>query len=159
MHFRGLLCLSLILSAGAWSQTKPNFSGTWKLNPAESDFSDKRAAVPDALVWKIQQRGDDLKYSVEAQRQGKKNDFKAELRIGGQPFESDAAGIISAKWDSDSLAVDTLYNPDNDRRSSMEEVWTLSSDGKKLTDKVVYHVPKIAKNPADVQFQRVFDKQ
>ena len=143
----------------AWTQTRPNFSGTWKLNAAESDFSDKRIAVPDRLVWKLQQQGDDLKYSVEAERQGKKNAYNLEVRIGGEPFESDAAGIVSVKWTGDSLAVDTLYNPDNDRRSSMEEIWTLSEDGKKLIDKVVYHMPKTAKNTADVQFQRVFDKQ
>ena len=92
-------------------------------------------------------------------RQGKKNGFTADLHIGGEPHESDAAGIISVEWKGDSLAVDTLYNPQNERRASMEELWTLSADGKKLNDKVVYHVPASAKDQSDVQFTRVFDKQ
>ena len=137
----------------------PNFSGTWKLNVAESDFSDKRTAAPDLLVWTVKQHGDDLNFSIQAERQGKKNAYSIEVRIGGAPFESDAAGIVSAKWQRNSLAVDTLFNPDNERRASMEEIWTLSEDGNKLIDKVIYHVPKTAKNPADIHFQRVFDKQ
>jgi hypothetical protein len=41
----------------------------------------------------------------------------------------------------------------------MDEVWTLSEDGTTLTDSVVYHVLKNAKNQSDVIFKRVFDKQ
>jgi hypothetical protein len=96
---------------------------------------------------------------VAGERQGKKNEFAADLHIGGQPHQSDAAGIISVEWKGDGLAVDTLYNPTNERRASMEEIWTLSEHRKKLTDKVVYHVPASAKDQSDVQFTRVFDKQ
>ena len=55
--------------------------------------------------------------------------------------------------------MDTLYNPGKDRESSMEEIWTLSVDGKRLIDEVTYHMPKTAKNTSDVHFKRVFDKQ
>jgi len=57
------------------------------------------------------------------------------------------------------LSVDTLYNPGKDHESSMEEVWTLSADGKRLIDEVTYHMPKTAKNTSDVHFKRIFDKQ
>lgn len=159
MDSRRAICLYIILWPLAWTQTKPNFSGTWKLNVTESDYSDKRAAVPDRLVWTLQLNGDHLKFKVESERQGKKGAYHVDTKIGGEPFESDEAGIVSAKWKGDSLAIDTLYNPGKDRESSMEEMWTLSPDGKRLTDKVVYHLPKTAKSAVDVQFTRVFEKQ
>jgi hypothetical protein len=98
-------------------------------------------------------------YKVRSERKGKKNEFEADADIGGEPYESDAAGIIRFQWKGSSLAVDTLYNPGQDRETSIEEVWTLSEDGKKLTDEAVYHVPKNAKDTSDVRFKRVFDKQ
>jgi hypothetical protein len=44
--FLNLVCAALICG-----QSKPDFSGTWKLNAVESSFSDKRASAPDLLVW------------------------------------------------------------------------------------------------------------
>jgi hypothetical protein len=61
------------------------------------------------------------------------------------------------EWKASTLAVGTLYNPGTDRESSMEEIWTLSEDGKKLIDQMVYHLP--AKQPGDVRVRRVFEKQ
>ena len=151
--------LAAAFAASAYARSRPNFSGTWKLSASQSEYGDKRAAVPDSLIWKVNQLGDHFTYTVEGLRQGKKNGFTAEVEIGGRPYESDEAGIITARWKGNNLVVDTLYNPDNDRRSSIEEMWILSEDGAKLTDNVVYHVPKTAKNQADVIFKRVFDKQ
>jgi hypothetical protein len=143
----------------AYGQPKPDFSGTWKLNPSQSNYTDPRVAVPDSLVWKLEHRRDHLLYIVEGIRQGKKNGFTADINIGGGAFESDEAAIITARWQGASLAVQTVYNPGNERRASMDEVWTLSEDGTTLTDSVLYHVPKTAKNQSDVIFKRVFDKQ
>ena len=157
LHLKTLVIASFF--ALAFGQPQPNFSGTWKLNVSDSDYTDKRVVVQDSLIWKIEIRGDRLKYTVEGQRQGKKSGFTADIEIGGAPFESDEAGIISVHRKGNSLIVDTLYNPDNDRRSSMQEIWTISDDGRKLSDSVVFHVPKSAKNPADVVFKRMFDRQ
>lgn len=159
MHDHGRLLLSLFCAAVCCAQSKPDFSGVWKLNPAESKYDDKRAAVPDRLVWNIRQQGMHIVYRVESERQGKKNEFEAETDIGGEAFESDAAGIIRFQWKGTRLAVDTLYNPGQDRESSVEEIWTLSEDGKKLTDVMVYHMPGTAKDKSDVHITRVFDKQ
>ena len=51
------------------AQSHPNFSGTWKLNVAESDFNDKRAVVPDRLVLTIQHKNDKLKFKNEWQKE------------------------------------------------------------------------------------------
>jgi hypothetical protein len=158
MNTRRILLLLLACAAVALSQNKPDYSGTWKLTAEESKFSDKRTRAPDRLTWTIRQVKNHVYYKVASERDGKKNGFEADAEIGGEPFESDAAGIIRFQWKGASLAVDTLYNPGQDRQSSVEEIWTLSADGKKLTDEVVYHMPKTAKDPSDVHFTRVFDK-
>lgn len=129
----------------------------YKDDPAESP--QQRAPPPDKLTWILKQKNNQLKYTVEGEQQGKKNVFTADVSIGGEPYESDAARIISAEWKDDSVAVNTLYNPDNERRASMEEIWTLSKDGNKLTDNVIYHVPSTAKNHDDIRFKRVFDRE
>lgn len=126
---------------------------------ADSAFSDKRAPAPDSLLLTLEHRGDKIKYTVAGERQGKKNGFTADLRIGGSPHESNEAGIITVQWKGNSLAVDTLYNPDNERRASMEEIWTLSQDGATLTDTVVFHVASTAKDQSDVKLTRVFKKE
>lgn len=81
------------------------------------------------------------------------------LQIGGSPYESNEAGIITVERKETSLAVDTLYNPQNERRSSMEEIWTLSADGNTLTDTAIFHPPSAAKDPSEVRLTRVFKKQ
>jgi hypothetical protein len=159
VNSRRTVLLSLVCTAFISGQSKPDFSGSWKLNAAESEFSDKRTSAPDLLVWTLRHEGIHVTYKVQSERKGKKNEFEADADIGGDPFESDAAGIIRFRWKGSSLAVDTLYNPGQDRESSIEEIWTLSGDGKKLTDDVVYHVPKNAKDTSDVRFRRVFEKQ
>ena len=45
-----LLAAPILVPCLLADDAPPNFSGTWKLNVAESDYSDKRAVVPDRLV-------------------------------------------------------------------------------------------------------------
>src|SRR5256885_1419604 len=109
-----ILCVSFALAACAWAQSKPDFSGTWKLNPAESDFSD-HGAVPDRLVRTLRQSGNALRYKEEWAKGDRKNQFDIELEIGGQADASDAAGIVTVEWKDSSLLVKILYNPGTDR--------------------------------------------
>lgn len=155
MYLR-LALLLLLASASAWPQSKPDFSGVWTLNKAESDYSDPRAAVPDRLVRTVKQKGENLKYKVQRERGGQKGEFEVDLDIGGSPYESDAAGVVSAEWNGTTLVLKTLYNPGSDRQSDQEENWSLSADGKKLTDQLTVHPPRGGK---EVHVKRVFDKQ
>jgi hypothetical protein len=43
----------LSVAAIALAQQHPNFTGTWILNRAESDFTDKRAVAPDSLTLTV----------------------------------------------------------------------------------------------------------
>jgi putative CocE/NonD family hydrolase len=67
---------------------KPNFSGTWKLKLADSDYSDPNASKPDSLVRTVKQTGDSLSYKVEREKNGEKTQFQVDLKIGGAAFES-----------------------------------------------------------------------
>ncbi len=147
--------LFLLVCTALFAQSKPDFSGKWKLNRAESDFSDPRATIPDRLTFSIQHQGDSLKYKVEREAAGKKGGFEVELEIGGAPYESDAAGVVSAEWKGNTLIVTTLYNPGSDRASDQKETWSLSSDGKKMMDEVLIHPPR----GKEAHIRRVFDKE
>jgi hypothetical protein len=138
------------------AQSHPNFSGTWKLNVAESDFNDKRAVVPDRLVLTIQHKNDKLKFKNEWQKADKKNTFDVDLTIGGPPYESNAAGVVTAERKGDSLVVSTLYNPGTERQSDQVQTWNLSADGKKLIEEMIVHPPG---NRPEVRIKRVFEKQ
>src|SRR5579864_5235286 len=86
-------CLFFALAACAGAQSKPNFSGTWKLNLAESDYTD-HGVVPDRLVRTLRHNGNTLGYMEDWQKGDRKSHFDIELEIGGGADESDAAGIV-----------------------------------------------------------------
>jgi hypothetical protein len=144
------------LAVSATAQQKPNFSGNWTLNLDASDYSDARTAKPDKITIALRQNGDHFKYKWERQANGRKGSFDADVTVGGTPFESDAAGIVSMEWNGEALIVKTLFNPGQERQSDQEERWTLSNEGKRLTDDLVIHPPQ---NGAPVHVVRVFDKQ
>ncbi len=147
-----LLCTALL----AIAQTKPDFSGNWVLNLQASDYSAPNTAKPDKITIAIQQKGNHFKYRWDRYANGRKGGYDVDVTAGGSPFESDAAGVISLEWKGSALAVSTLYNPGQDRQSYNEELWTLSADGKRLTDDLTIHPPQ---NAAPVHVVRVFDKQ
>jgi hypothetical protein len=132
----------------------PNFSGVWQLNKTESDYGAKGASLPDRLTRTVQQKGNSLKYKVEREKDGRKGSFEVEVEIGGQPFESNEAGVVSASWHGQTLSIETLFNPGSDRSSSQVENWTLSADGKKLVDEYV----ATRHDGGQTHIRRVFDK-
>jgi len=145
--------LFLLLATVAWPQSKPDFSGTWNLNLADSDYSGAGASLPDRLVRTIQQKGDHLKYKVVREKDGRKGEFEVYVVIGGAPYASDEAGVVEAKWKGQTLEINTLYNPGTDREASQTETWTLAPGGKRLIDQYVGH----RHDGSSIQIKRVFD--
>src|SRR5438045_474282 len=107
-HFTCSTLLALALTACVAAQTHPDFSGTWVLNPAESNYRANKPNMPDRLVRTIKQKGNRLSYKVASERQGKKGGFEVDLTIGGEGYESDAAGVVSAEWKGSTLVITTL---------------------------------------------------
>ena len=137
--------------AGSWA----DFSGTWKLNLAESDYSDPRAARPESLVRTVKQSGESLQYAVERHQNGRTAAYHVTLKIGGRPYESNEAGVVSAKWEGTTLVIQTLYNPGTERHAEQMERWVLSADGRRVTEALSLRIA----DGTEVRIQRVFDKQ
>ena len=138
--------------------SKPDFSGRWTLNVAESEFPAARpSSATFSVVRTVEQKWNELRLKIERVNNGQKAGFNfVTIPIGtGQPHVSNEAGIITAEWKDDTLHFNYLYNPGTERQSERTEDWALSPDGKKLFDQ------EWGKR-ADGQEQRyklVFDKQ
>lgn len=150
--------LSLLLAATASAQTKPDFSGVWKLNIDETEFIGAKPA-PGTLtaIRTVQQKSTELRLKIENLRNGRKGGFNfVTIPIGGgEPHVSDEAGIINAEWKDQTLHFHYLYNPGSDRESERTEDWTLSDDGKKITDQEWFK----RADGKEFRTKIVFDKQ
>lgn len=132
-----LACLAIAFAV--LGQAKPDFSGTWKLNIAESEFAGGAKPSPSAVsaIRTIQHSGQAVRLKIERVNNGQKSGFDfVTIPIGtGEPHVSNEAGIITAEWNDQTLHFAYLYNPGTERESSRSEDWTLSADGKKLIDR------------------------
>lgn len=151
-----------LLAAAASAQPKPDFSGAWKLNLEESDYTRSEGRgdptmqlpKPESMTRVIEHKGKDLKYKADRSLRGRKYEFEVEVEIGGARFSSNAAGAVEVRWKGSSLEVQTVYNPSRER-TERTEIWTLSADGRKLIDEMSFR----AADGVETKVRRVFDKQ
>ena len=131
------LLLCLIVALASSPQSKPDFSGTWKLNIDETEFPGAKPS-PEAFsaVRTVEQKARELRLKVERVANRQKSGFNfVTIPIGtGQSHESNEAGIITAEWRGETLHFAYLYNPGTERQSERTEDWTLAADGRKLID-------------------------
>ena len=119
----------------AAAQSKPNFSGTWKMNASKSDFG--AFPGPDSRTDTIEQTDTAIKEGVDAVG-GPQGDQKYTLNFnldGSETTNSPAPGIdihSTAKWEGSSLVV-TSKLKFQDQDVTIKAVWTLSEDGKTFT--------------------------
>lgn len=147
--------LLAVFASIAYAQQHPNFGGTWILNRAESDFTDKHASAPDRLVLTVHHKGDDLRYDTVREKDGKKSQGHLDLSIGN-PNPLGGEGTASADWKGDKLEFKLLNNAGQPSEFEAVDTWSLSPDGKKLTSDYVVHLPK---NGGESRVRRVFDKK
>ncbi|MHB8410881.1 MAG: lipocalin/fatty acid-binding family protein [Candidatus Acidiferrales bacterium] len=123
--------LTILLTASAIGQVKPNFSGTWKQNNAKSKLA------PDAPVWvhKIEQKGAELK--VETTITGSRGVSSHENTYttdGKKQMTKDRDGDAltrSVKWEGNTLVFLTVEK-ERGNTLTTREIWRLSNDGKTL---------------------------
>jgi len=154
-----LFCLAMAFASfTSAAQSKPDFSGRWKLNINETEFPAARASPATfSAIRTIEQKERELRLKFERVNNGQKSGFGfVTIPIGsGPPHESDEAGIISARWKDETLHFDYLYNPGTERQSERTEDWTLSPDRKKLIDQ---EWVKRA-DGQEMRYKVVFDRQ
>jgi hypothetical protein len=147
------LTFGLFLASGFLdAQSKPNFTGDWKMNLIKSDFG--AAPAPDTMTRKIVHAEPALTIDEEqATPIGPQRTTRKYVTDGTEStFEAGGAPVrTSAKWDGTALVavttVDVVGLTYNDRM-------TLSADGKTLTSVVKLTTPQ---GPIDVTV--VFEKQ
>jgi hypothetical protein len=121
-------------TASLTAQTKPNFSGTWKLNIAKSDFgvlppSNGRTDV-------IDHQDPNLKDTVaDDAAQGQQN-YTLAMTTDGKEATNNPGGLEMknvATWSANTLSVNTkLQFQGSD--VTIKTIWALSDDGKTLTE-------------------------
>jgi len=139
------LCASI-----ATAQTKPNLSGTWKLNPEKSKFV---SGGPDNLSIKIDHKEPAFAEAWFMSTPNGDNSFQAKYTTDGKEAEQEVMGRTaktSAKWDGAALVIEWQQEGRFFKRKI-----TLSADGKTMT-KVVTQTRGDGQQTEDTV---VFDKQ
>ena len=140
-----LLVLGLVVTGLA--QTKPNFTGTWKLNVAKSDNDE---SLPQNLVATVDHKDPVLSYTVKGSANGQEINDTETLRTDGTPTKSSNDITIVGHWDGPNLVLEGTAP---DQSPVFEVHLSLSDDGKTITRLVV------RKNSNQQQTRReIYDK-
>jgi hypothetical protein len=149
----------LLLTVSALAQNaKPNFSGTWTLDVAKSDFGP--APPPDSVVMTIDHKEPSLK-STTVQK-GQQGDATNEATITTDGKENvnklSAAGMeqdvkSTSKWNGKKLTTERMLAIQG-MSIGMNDAWDLSADGKVLTV-----VRQISTPQGDFSTTMVFNKK
>jgi hypothetical protein len=122
-----IVCLCA-LTANA--QTKPDFSGSWKMNKEKSKFAGNGG--PDAILIKIDHKEPALTEEWSISTPDGERSFQGKYTIGGQETEQEVMGRTaktSAKWEGDALVIEFKTTDSGFIKRKI----TLSADGKTMT--------------------------
>ena len=146
--------IALLTACAGFAQSKPDFSGTWKLNVEKSDFGPLPA--PTSRLDVIQHADPSLKDTVTAEgAQGKQN-YTASYTTDGKEVTNkmgprEMKSIVT--WDAATLVMNSKANF-NDNEVTIKSVWSLSADGKTLTQNVHFVSPM-----GEADQKQIFEKQ
>ena len=133
------LAVSLVAwGAPSWAQNsippaKPNFTGTWKLNVAKSDFGPSPKLK--SRVDKLEHREASLRMtSTRVTEDGDEDTINLNLTIGDQESTNTLHGAemkTKVKWEGAVLLLDSTVKAEGGA-VNLKDKWTLSADGKTL---------------------------
>ncbi|HZS06833.1 MAG TPA: hypothetical protein VFD58_18500 [Blastocatellia bacterium] len=129
------IVLSLAIVSLAGTQTKPNLSGLWKMNPQKSNFGPNGG--PDGITIKFDQKDSELSETLTISAGGNERAIDVKYTTDGKEGEAQIGGDgakTTAKWDGDALVIEWKNGERVFRRK-----FTLSGDGKTMTI-AVHHV-------------------
>jgi hypothetical protein len=132
-----LATAAVLLAVSVSAQNLPNFSGTWTLDAAKSDFG--MMPPPDSIVMVIDHKEPSLKVTTTQKGQmgdssndstyttdGKDNVNKMRSPAGDQDVKS------ATKWNAQAL-ITTRTIEAQGMSIGIDDSWDLSADGKVLT--------------------------
>src|SRR5208283_4298168 len=110
MNFaRRLLLLAAVLAPMAlFAASKPDFTGTWKLNVDKSDLG---GAPMTAVTVRIQHKDPEFKYTAKATVNGQDFDESETFTTDGTPSQDSRGGTMTAHWDG-AVLVGDVTGPD-----------------------------------------------
>lgn len=147
------LSVAALFNAAAFAQ-KPNFSGTWRMNVAKSDFGPLPA--PESRTDVIEHSDPNLKDSVSAQGAQGKQEFTANYTTDGKEVTNKIGPRevkSTASWEGNNLVVNSRTSF-NDNDITIKSTWSLSEDGKILTQNAHFTSPM-----GEADQKVVFEKQ
>ena len=112
----------------ASAQTKPDFSGTWKMNREKSKFE---RGGPDAILIKIDHKEPAFAENWTVSTPDGERSLQAKYTTDGKETEQEVMGRMSktsAKWEGDALVIEFKSEEGFFKRKI-----TLSADGKTIT--------------------------
>ncbi len=115
------------------AQQKPDFSGTWKLNVAKSDFGPLPG--PESRTDVVTHKEPSLSNNVTAEGAQGKQQYTVNYTTDGKEAVNNIGPRevkSTLKWDGSNLKITSKFLF-NDSPVTGEATWTLSPDGKTLT--------------------------
>jgi hypothetical protein len=155
---------AVVLVAAAAASAAPNLTGTWVLDPSQSEFHQPDAADGkgrhggagghrdggrhgDAKLT-VAQDGNTLKVTRSMARGGKERTFTETYTLDGTEHTTKArrgSVVTKALYDGDRLLVNTSHTmttKEGERQMSRASVWTVSPDGQTLTIETTMQTPR-----------------
>jgi hypothetical protein len=158
-----LLALS-ILNVPAADPARPDFSGRWELDAAQSE-----GVPPDTKqTMTVKQTGDRLEVETKITGPEQNRTVNDTFTLDGKPAEFTPAmlaggtaknGIRTASWSADGQGMDVLEQADVETPQGADTLkgkrtWRLSEDGKVLTIEI-----DLAGEKGPIKGKRVYQKQ
>jgi len=154
MYRKAILTSVAALALATSLAAKPNFSGTWTLNVSKSDFG--MLPGPTSRTDVIEHNDPVLKDTVTQEtQQGPQNATLSFTTDGKEATNEQGPMTVTStlSWDGDSLVVNSKTSVQGND-ITIKQVWTLSADGKTLTQNA--HLAAAALGETDQKL--VFEK-
>jgi hypothetical protein len=154
---RRLASISILIGlswVSVFAQQKPDFSGTWKLNVAKSDFGPLPG--PESRTDVITHKEPSLSNSVTAQSAQGKQEYTVNYTTDGKEVQNKVGprDIKSTlKWVGSNLVITSKFVY-NDTDVTSESTWNLSPDGKTITISAHF-----SSSMGDADQKLIFEKQ
>ena len=149
-----IFAAALSLSVAGYAWAKPNFTGTWKINAAKSDFGPM--PQPDKMERTITHDDPSLKYTTVQTTPNGEVTSDATYKTDGSDTTNKVRGMDvkgNAKWAGDALTISSKREFQGMEITQVES-WTLAEGGKQLVINNKVNTPQ-----GDFDLKFVFDKQ
>ncbi len=125
--------LAVAIAASADAQTRPNLSGTWVLQAAQSEFG--QLPAPESRTDVIDHREPRLTITRTAVAQGQESRLDLVYVVDGEPHRNTAGGaelVSRLHWDGAALVMVSIASAPQGQ-VTITDRYTLSEDGRTLT--------------------------